>query len=88
MVEKSRRFCVMARTDGLVLVSNFDITVCGYKTLYWTVHRYLKELAVAYHPPRSLTSESGELLTVPQTRGATYGSGCFGKAASTLWNNQ
>ena len=32
-------------------------------------------------------SDSGTLLTVPQTRVVKYGNRCFGKAAATVWNN-
>ena len=40
----------------------------------------------AYHPTISLRSESGSLLTLPQTCGVMYSNTFFRNAASTLWD--
>jgi exonuclease III len=66
--------------------SQYKILTYAYKSLHGTAPQYLEELVVAYQPTRSLRSESETLLTVPRTRGVTYGNRCIRKAAAILWN--
>ena len=67
--------------------SQYNILVYAYKALHGTALQYLEELVVAYHPTRSVRSESKALLTIAQTHGVKYSKSCFGKAATNLWNH-
>ena len=53
--------------------SQYNILMSTFKALRGNVPQYLEELVVPYQLTRSLQSESGPFLTIPTTRGVTYG---------------
>ena len=55
----------------VVYRSQYKIPVYAYNALRRTASQPIEQLVAAYHPTRSLRSESEVILTVPQTRSLT-----------------
>ena len=65
----------------------YKVLLYAYKIRHELAPVYMNELINEYHPPRSLRSDSANLLTIPRTRTKCYGGKRFDMCASTLWNS-
>ena len=57
-----------------------------FKALNGTAPQYIQELITPFQPTRSLRSQSGNFISVPDTRTRKYGDRRFDKAAAAAWN--
>ena len=70
----------------------FELPTPVLNSMHWPLVLYRSQYKILVHAYRtyvrlSLSTESGLVVTVPQTSGMTIDNRCFGNAAATLWNN-
>ena len=65
----------------------YKILLYAFKIRHGLAPVYMNNMISTYCPPRSLRSESANLLSIPLTKTATYGNKRYDKCAATLWNS-